>query len=71
MRNFASARRIDAMAASLLAKLPKKEQEQLLDDLNYLNIAEIKSFCERRSIPYRITIETEKLQARKTGRVSS
>ena len=47
------------MAASLLAKLPKEEREQLLDDLNYLNMAEIKSFCQRHSIPYRITIETE------------
>jgi hypothetical protein len=47
------------MVASLLAKLPREKQEQLLDDLNYLNMAEIKSFCKRSSIPYRITIETE------------
>src|SRR5215472_16444093 len=47
------------MAASLIAKLPEEERRQLLDDLNYLNMAEIKSFCQRHSIPYRITIETE------------
>ena len=47
------------MAASLIAKLPKEQREQLLADLNYLNMAEIKSFCQRHSIPYRITIETE------------
>jgi hypothetical protein len=40
------------------ARLPKGEQKQLLDDLNYLNSEEIKSFCKRHSIPYRIAIET-------------
>jgi len=47
------------MTASPIATVPKKERQQLLDDLNYLNMAEIKSFCQRHSIPYRITIETE------------
>ena len=55
------------MAVSLLAKLPKKEKVQLLDDLNYLNMAEIKSFCERHSIPFRITIETEDGSAKTTS----
>jgi hypothetical protein len=41
------------------SKLSKGEQQELLDDLNYLNISEIKSFCSRHSIPYRIAIETE------------
>ena len=59
MRNFARARRTDATAASPIAKIPKEDREQLLDDLNYLNMAEIKSFCQRHSIPYRITIETQ------------
>jgi hypothetical protein len=40
------------------SKLPKGEQKELLDDLNYLNSMEIKSFCNRHSIPYRIAIET-------------
>jgi hypothetical protein len=40
------------------SKLPKGEQKELLEDLNYLNGTEIKSFCERHSIPYRIAIET-------------
>ena len=40
------------------SKLPKNEQKELLDDLNYLNTAEIKSFCNRHSIPYKIAIET-------------
>ena len=40
------------------SKLPKGEQKELLDDLNYLNTAEIKSFCQRHSIPYKIAVET-------------
>jgi hypothetical protein len=39
---------------------------QLLDDLNYLNTAEIKSFCKRYSIPFTIAIETEDGRRRKT-----
>lgn len=54
------------MAASRIAKLSKEERQQLLSDLNYLNMAEIKSFCQRHSIPYRITIETEHGSARTT-----
>ncbi len=40
------------------SKLSRGEQKELLDDLNYLNTAEIKSFCQRHSIPYKIAIET-------------
>jgi hypothetical protein len=40
------------------SKLPKGEQKELLDDLNYLNGTEIKSFCKRHSIPYKIAVET-------------
>jgi hypothetical protein len=40
------------------SKLPNGEQKELLDDLNYLNTTEIKSFCQRHSIPYKIAIET-------------
>ena len=46
------------MTQSVFAKLPKKAQKELLVDLNYLHLAEIKSFCKRHSIPYRIAIET-------------
>ena len=46
------------MAASLLSKLPADQQRELLDDLDYLNTAEIKSLCKRHSIPYTIAIET-------------
>jgi hypothetical protein len=43
---------------SLISSLSKPEQRQLLDDLNYLNMTEIKWFCRQRSIPYKICIET-------------
>jgi hypothetical protein len=48
-----------SMALSFLSKLSKDEQQELMDDLNYLNISEIKSLCSHHSIPYRIAIETE------------
>jgi hypothetical protein len=47
------------MASSFISTLPKGEKQELLDDLNYLNISEIRSFCKLHSIPYRIAIETE------------
>jgi len=41
----------------LLAGLAPEEQRQLLDDLNYLNLQEIRSFCDRHGLPYRILVE--------------
>jgi hypothetical protein len=38
----------------VLAQLKPERQEQLLDDLNYLNLREIRAFCGRHAIPYRI-----------------
>jgi hypothetical protein len=49
---------LSAMPASPISKLPADERQKLLDDLNYLNIAEIKSFCHEQSIPYMIAIKT-------------
>jgi len=43
---------------SPVAHLSEAERRQLFDDLNYLNTAEIKSFCNKHGIPYRISIET-------------
>lgn len=50
-----------------ISRLPKKQRSQLLDDLNYLNMAEIKSFCRKHSIPYAICIETQDGVRKKTG----
>ncbi|MGN9909870.1 hypothetical protein ACTMTJ_20190 [Phytohabitans sp. LJ34] len=38
----------------VLAGLAAGRREELLDDLNYLNLGEIRAFCERHAIPYRI-----------------
>jgi hypothetical protein len=54
------------MAVSPISSLPEDEQQRLLDDLNYLNTTEIKSFCKRHSIPYTIAIETKDGCRRKT-----
>ena len=55
------------MAVSPISKLPKAKRQELLDDLNYLNTAEIKSLCRQYSIPYTIAIETEGGRRRKTN----
>src|SRR5271156_2873753 len=47
------------MALSPISRLPKDERQQLLDDLNYLNISEIRGFCKRHSIPFKIAVETK------------
>src|SRR4029077_6376498 len=51
---------------SPISRLPKDERRELLDDLNYLNTAEIKSFCKRLSIPFAIAMETNDGCKRKT-----
>jgi hypothetical protein len=48
-----------AAMSGVLSCLGPVEQRQLLDDLNYLNLQEIRSLCGRYSIPYRILVETE------------
>ena len=55
------------MADSPLSKLPTDQRRQLLDDLNYLNTAEIKAFCKQHGIPYTIAIETPDGRRKKTA----
>ena len=55
------------MDRSPISKLPKEGRQKLLNDLNYLNTAEIKSFCKRHSIPYAIAIETGDGRRMRTG----
>ena len=40
-----------------LAKLSKDAQARFLEELNYLNLEEIRGFCSDRGIPYRILAE--------------
>ena len=55
------------MGESPIARLREDERRKLLDDLNHLNIGEIKRFCARHSIPYRIAIEASDGARRKTN----
>ncbi len=50
-----------------ISNLAQPQRQNLLDDLNYLNMAEIKSFCRQHSIPYSISVETRDGHSRKTG----
>jgi hypothetical protein len=52
---------------SPISRLSDPEQQELLDDLNYLNMAEIKAFSKKHAIPYSIWIETKDGRRRKTG----
>jgi hypothetical protein len=40
-----------------LSQLTKSEQTRLLEELNYMNLAEIRGFCSERGIPFRIVAE--------------
>jgi hypothetical protein len=41
---------------SLISHLSRAGQQELLDDLNYLNTAEIKAFCKKHAIPFAIVV---------------
>jgi hypothetical protein len=55
------------MTGAPISSLSTRERQELLRDLNYLNTAEIKTFCKRLSIPYRIAVEIEDGAGRKTN----
>ena len=40
-----------------LSRLSKAEQTRLLEELNYMNLQEIRGFCSARQIPYRVVAE--------------
>src|SRR5216110_300669 len=42
---------------NFLSQLTKGEQARLLEELNYMNLEEIRGFCAQRGIPYRIVAE--------------
>ena len=43
--------------ANLLSQLTKSEQARLLEEMNYMNLEEIRGFCSARGIPYKIVAE--------------
>ena len=42
---------------NFLSKLTKGEQTRLFEELNYMNLEEIRGFCVPRRIPYKIVVE--------------
>jgi hypothetical protein len=42
---------------NFLSRLTKSEQVRLLEELNYINLEEIRGFCSERGIPFRIVAE--------------
>jgi hypothetical protein len=45
------------MNKCFLSRLTKRERAGLLEELNYMNLEEIRGFCSARAIPYRIVAE--------------
>lgn len=43
--------------SNLLSQLTKSEQARLLEEMNYMNLEEIRGFCSERGIPFRIVAE--------------
>ena len=43
--------------SNFLSPLTNREQTRLREELNYLNLEEIRGFCSERGIPYRIVAE--------------
>jgi len=44
--------------AGPISRLPEPDRRRLLAELNYINLAEMRGFCNRHEIPHRIYIET-------------
>src|SRR3954463_9353222 len=49
-----------------LSQLTKDAQARFLEELNYLNLEEIRGFCSARGIPYRIVAEDANGQVKAT-----
>jgi hypothetical protein len=45
---------------NLLSQLTKDAQARFLEELNYLNLEEIRGFCSDRGIPYKILAESQR-----------
>src|SRR5437899_12892548 len=44
--------------SNFLSQLTASERARLLEELNYMNLEEIRGFCSARGIPYRIMAES-------------
>ena len=54
------------MNQSFLSRLTTRERARLLEELNYMNLEEIRGFCSARAIPYRIVAESSNGKVRLT-----
>src|SRR5579871_665310 len=52
--------------SSLTSGFSESDESELWNDLNYLNMSEIKAYCDKHSIPYSIWIESNDGQRRRT-----
>ena len=52
--------------ASLLGKLTDSQRSELLENIYYLNMHELRGFCDEHGIPYAIYFETEDGRIRKS-----
>ena len=43
--------------SNLLSQLTARERARLIEEMNYMNLEEIRGFCSERAIPYRIVAE--------------
>ena len=50
-------RTVEGWMVNFLSQLTKSEQARLFEELNYMNLEEIRGFCSERRIPYRIVAE--------------
>ena len=55
---------------NFLSQLTKGEQARLLEELNYMNLDEIRGFCSARGIPYKIMAEYPNGKAATLARVA-
>src|SRR6476620_4301563 len=44
--------------SNFLSQLTTSERARLLEELNYMNLEEIRGFCSARAIPYRIVADS-------------
>jgi len=52
--------------ANMLSQLTSAEQVRLLEEMNYMNLEEIRAFCAARAIPFRIVVEYSNGQVKAT-----
>ncbi len=52
--------------ASLISHLSERERDRLAEDLNYMNLAEMKGFCRSHGIPFIIHFESSSGQRKKS-----